>query len=86
MRAPSDIQRGSHPASLHDMRADARGLTAQDRHRPAPGQIVACGHFRENEPCPKLLRLTAKRCVGNARHRGKKHPIGDINVANSQAF
>ena len=69
---------------LNDMRADARGLAAQQRHRAAVDEIVAGGHFGDDETRAKCSGQTPERRVGDARHRRKHDPVGDRDVTNLQ--
>ena len=66
---------------LHDMRADAGRLAAQPRHRPAVDEIVAGGHFGDDEAGAEARGQTSKRRIGDPRHRREKDPVGDRNIA-----
>jgi hypothetical protein len=44
-------------------------------------EVIAGGHLGHYESGAKGCGETSKRGIGNARHRGKKDPVGDLNVA-----
>jgi hypothetical protein len=66
---------------LHDMRTDSGGLAAQPRHRAAVDEIIAGGHFGNDESGAKGSGQASKGCIGDARHGREKNPVGDFNVA-----
>ncbi len=75
-----------HPAGLaarelNDMRTYSGRLASQPRHRAAIDEIIAGGHFGDDESGAKRSRQTPKRRVGNAGHRREKDPVGDLNIA-----
>src|SRR5277367_6612849 len=44
-------------------------------------EIVACCHFRDHESGAKLCGQPPERCIGDARHRREKNPVGERNIA-----
>jgi hypothetical protein len=76
-RHPTGLAAGE----LDDMRTYARRLASQPRHRATIDEIIAGGHFRNDESGPKRCRQTSKGDIGDARHRRKKDRVGDLNIA-----
>ena len=66
---------------LHDMRADAGGLAAQKRHRPAVHELVAGDHLRDDQSGAESGGKPSKGRIGDAGHRRQKNPVGDSNIA-----
>ena len=78
-----------HPVSLaagklNDVRSAARGLAAENGHGPSANEIVAGGHFGNDQPRPQCFGKTAERPVGDPRHRRQKNPVGDRNIPNRE--
>ena len=54
------------------------GLAAQPRHRPAVDEVVAGGHFGNDEPGAQCRGQTAERRIGDARHRREKTRLASV--------
>jgi hypothetical protein len=63
------------------MRADSGRLASQPRHRAPIDEVIAGGHFGNNESGAKRCGQTSKGGVGYAGHRREKDAVGDLNVA-----
>jgi hypothetical protein len=66
------------------MRTYSGRFQTQPRHRATVDEIIAGGHFRDNESRAQRGGQPPKRRVGNARHRREQHPIGHLNITYSQ--
>jgi hypothetical protein len=44
-------------------------------------EVIAGGHFGDDETSAKRCSQTSKGCIGNARHWREKNPVGDFNIA-----
>ena len=67
---------------LNDVRPYPGRLASQNRHRPAMDEIVAGGHFGNDEAGAKRGCEPPKRRVGNPRHRRQQDPVSDLDIAN----
>jgi hypothetical protein len=63
------------------MRTYSGCLATQPRHWATVGEIVAGGHFGDDKAGAKGRRQTSKGCIGDARHRREKDPVGELNIA-----
>jgi hypothetical protein len=63
------------------MRTYSGRLASQLRHRAAVDEILAGRHFGNHEPRAECGGQSPKRHVGDARHRGQKNRIGDLDIA-----
>ena len=48
---------------LNDVRSAARGLAAEHGHRPPAHEVVAGGHFGNDEPCPQRFGKAAETAL-----------------------
>ena len=66
---------------LDHMWADAGRFAAQLGHRLAIHEVIAGGHLGDDKASSKAGRESAKGSVGDAGHRRKENPIGELNAA-----
>ena len=66
---------------LDHMGADAGRLAAQPGHRLALREVIAGGHFGNDEARSEAGRESAEGSVGNAGHRRENNPVGELNIA-----
>ena len=43
-------------------------------------EVIAGGHFGDDEPSAKRCSQASKGCIGDARYRREKDPIADLNA------
>jgi hypothetical protein len=72
---------GLATGKLNDVGSDAGGLAAQHGHRPAINEVVAGGHFGNDESRSKGGGLASERSIGDAGHRRQENPVGNRNIA-----
>jgi hypothetical protein len=63
------------------MRTYSGRLASQPRHWAAIDEVIARGHLGNDESSAERCGQTSKGCIGDARHRREKDPVGDLNVA-----
>jgi hypothetical protein len=63
------------------MRTYAGCLASQPRHWAAVHEIIAGGHFGDDEPGTKPRGQPSEWCIGDAGHWREKNPVGDCNIA-----
>jgi hypothetical protein len=76
LRHPTDLA----ACELNDVRTYSGGLAAQPRHRTTIDEIIAGGHFGNNQAGTECRRQASKRRIGDARHRRQENPVGDLNI------
>ena len=65
---------------LNHMGTNARSFTAQPRHRLAIDEIIARGHFGDDQTCPQDCGQASERRIRDARHWRQKNPVSDLKI------
>jgi hypothetical protein len=65
---------------LHHMGTDASRFAAQPGHRFAVHEVIAGGHFGNDEAGTEAGGESAEGSVSDAGHRRQENPVGELNI------